>query len=201
MTFGKPGRPPEDRLARQREIYTAVAPLILTYGARGFTMREAAHAASLSVGGLYHYFRTKRDLVLHGLAYDSRRRLHLEGRDALQRLGRLDCEARLHAYIEHTLTMWAFVHPSAQAALQLGHDEFLARLEEGFAASDDELANLLRLAVPDASGEQLPELVRAIRRLALGTVVEQHFDCEATRATLQAILNGAGKPSGITDLE
>jgi hypothetical protein len=34
MTFGKPGRPPEDRLARQREIYEAVVPLICRDGAR-----------------------------------------------------------------------------------------------------------------------------------------------------------------------
>ena len=34
MAFGKPGRPPEDRLARQREIYEAVTPLIYRDGAR-----------------------------------------------------------------------------------------------------------------------------------------------------------------------
>ena len=30
-------------------------------------MRQAAKAAHLSLGGLYHYFLTKRDLVLHSL--------------------------------------------------------------------------------------------------------------------------------------
>jgi AcrR family transcriptional regulator len=64
---GKPGRPPEDRLKRQSEIFLAVTPLIERYGARRLTMRQAARAAHLSVGGLYHYFPTKRDLVLHAL--------------------------------------------------------------------------------------------------------------------------------------
>jgi AcrR family transcriptional regulator len=64
---GKPGRPPEDRLKRQHEIFLAVAPLIERYGARRLTMRQAARAAHLSLGGLYHYFPTKRDLVLHAL--------------------------------------------------------------------------------------------------------------------------------------
>lgn len=36
---GKPGRPPEDRLKRQQEIYLAVAPLIEEYGARRLTLR------------------------------------------------------------------------------------------------------------------------------------------------------------------
>jgi AcrR family transcriptional regulator len=64
---GKPGRPPEDRLKRQHEIFLAVAPLIERYGARRLTMRQAARAAHLSLGGLYHYFPTKRNLVLHAL--------------------------------------------------------------------------------------------------------------------------------------
>src|SRR5687768_13949306 len=67
MAFGKPGRPPEDRQARQQEIYRAVGPLILEHGVGHLSMRQAAHAACLSVGGLYHYFPTKRDLVLHPL--------------------------------------------------------------------------------------------------------------------------------------
>ena len=67
MAFGKPGRPPEDRLLRQREIFAAIAPLIVERGVRGLTMRDAAKAAYVSVGALYHYFPTKRDLVLHPL--------------------------------------------------------------------------------------------------------------------------------------
>lgn len=43
--FGKPGCPPEDKLARQREIYEAVAPLILEVGPRRLSMLEAARGA------------------------------------------------------------------------------------------------------------------------------------------------------------
>src|SRR5258708_11606862 len=45
MTFGKPGRPPEDRMARQCEILVAVSPLLLTIGAQQLSMRQAAQAA------------------------------------------------------------------------------------------------------------------------------------------------------------
>src|SRR5436305_196848 len=51
--FGKPGRPPEDRLGRQYEIYQAVTPLLLAVGARRLSMRDAADAACMSIGGLY----------------------------------------------------------------------------------------------------------------------------------------------------
>src|SRR4029453_18316555 len=61
------GRPPEDRLLRQREIYAAIAPLILRTGVKQLSMEQAASAAHVSVGSLYHYFANKRDLVLCGL--------------------------------------------------------------------------------------------------------------------------------------
>src|SRR5689334_11440210 len=78
MTFGKVGRPPEDRFGRKLEIFEAVAPLILEKGARRLSMQEAACAACLSIGGLYHYFPTKRELVLYTLQPDvlDRRCLH-----------------------------------------------------------------------------------------------------------------------------
>ena len=66
--FGKPGRPPEDAFLRRREIYMAVAPLIESGGTKRLTMRQAARAAHMSLGGLYHYFPSKRDLVLFGIS-------------------------------------------------------------------------------------------------------------------------------------
>src|SRR5690349_12680270 len=79
----KVGRPAEDQLARRREIYEAVAPLLMTFGARQLSMRQAARAACISVGGLYHYFPSKRDLVLHGLSWEARDRLCCEYRERI----------------------------------------------------------------------------------------------------------------------
>jgi AcrR family transcriptional regulator len=66
--FGKPGRPPEDVFLRRREIYMAVAPLIEKNGPKGITMRQAAASAHMSLGGIYHYFPSKRELVLFGVS-------------------------------------------------------------------------------------------------------------------------------------
>ena len=57
---GEPGRPPEDRLKRQQEIYLAVAPLIEEHGARRLTtLRQAAPAAQMSLGACSSTFPTK----------------------------------------------------------------------------------------------------------------------------------------------
>jgi hypothetical protein len=64
----KPGRPPEDRLKRQYEIFLAVAPLIERYGAKRLTMRQAARAAHLSLGGLYHYRKAEITALVKHLA-------------------------------------------------------------------------------------------------------------------------------------
>jgi AcrR family transcriptional regulator len=66
MGFGKPGRPREDRLARQQQIFGAVRDLLAPGRTRALTMAQAARQAN-SVGGLYHYFPSKRDLVLFGI--------------------------------------------------------------------------------------------------------------------------------------
>jgi len=87
---GKPGRPPEDRLKRQHEIFLAVAPLIERYGAKRLTMRQAARAAHLSLGGLYHYFPTKGDLVLHALKPEAVARLCAEFHGRHADLERID---------------------------------------------------------------------------------------------------------------
>jgi hypothetical protein len=54
MSFGRPGRPPEDVPRRRAEIFVRVSPLLAETGVRGLSMRTAAKAAGLwssSTGG------------------------------------------------------------------------------------------------------------------------------------------------------
>ena len=46
------GRPAENRFFRQLEIFEAVVPLLRLRGARALTLRDAAAACHMSVGGL-----------------------------------------------------------------------------------------------------------------------------------------------------
>src|SRR5690606_40884375 len=99
----------------------------------------------------------------------------------------LDREANLDLYVERTVALWRFVHPSVQAALELGYDEFQDRMEAGFAASPAEFAEVLRMVTGERDRERLAALVRAVQRLPLGTVVARDFDPHAAAAALRAM--------------
>jgi AcrR family transcriptional regulator len=186
---GRPvGRPTEDKLARRREIYQAVAPLILTIGARRRSMRDAAQAACVSVGGLYHYFPTKRDLVLHGLEYDARHRLCREYRDRIADLAGWSLEPYLELYLDHSLMMFSFIRPSIQAALELGAEELQEGLDSGLAANVGELVESLGRVVPGVPRRDLDALARAIRRVALGALVDRRADLGETREQLRMLI-------------
>jgi AcrR family transcriptional regulator len=187
MTFGKPGRPHEDRLLRQREIYLAVSPLILTHGAR-ISMVEAAEAACLSVGGLYHYFPTKRDLILHGLDPAARRRICA---DESQRLrGLLDGSDRslVEFFVDTTLHLIAFMRPSVVAAFDLGDGTLQRTLDACWTTDVREMVDGFRVLLPDAPVADLSALARSIRRAMLGVVIEPEVDMEVVRADLRRLI-------------
>jgi len=127
--FGKRGRPPEDRLVRQREIYTAVAPLIVQDGARRLSMRQAAQAACLSIGGLYHYFPTKRELVLHGLCPEALLKLCQDFHAQFGHLAEMDPRRYIDEGIEVVVEQVRFCRPAIHAALELGTESFWEVIE------------------------------------------------------------------------
>jgi AcrR family transcriptional regulator len=190
MTFGKPGRPPEDRLARQREIYEAVVPMIYREGARRLSMREAARAARMSVGGLYHYFPTKRDLMLHGLREDARARLCQEYRSELGDLSGWSAGRHVEAYLDLSIRMFSFAKPSVQAALELGAEELQAVLDSGLRTNVGELVETLRFVDTGVPEEGLEALARALRRVALGALVDRHADLGETREQMRLLIEG-----------
>jgi AcrR family transcriptional regulator len=188
------GRPAEDRLARQREIYEAVAPLILARGGRGLSLREAARAACISVGGLYHYFPTRKDLLLHGLSWEARDRLCRDYRARIADLAGWSLEQYLELYLDHSLRMFAFIRPSIQAALELGTAELQAGLDSGLAANVGELVESLRQVAPDRSQAELEALGRAMRRIILGALIDRHADLAETRRQLRLVIEAHTRP-------
>ena len=190
MAFGKPGRPPEDRLARQREIYEAVSPLIYRDGARRLSMRDAASAACLSIGGLYHYFPNKRDLVLHGLRDDARARICQGYRARIADLAAWSVEAYVELYLELCLEMFGFVRPAVLAALELGVEEFQAQLAAGLTTNVTELAETLHQLAPDIPQSELERLGRGIRRIVLGTLVDRDADLREMQEQARALIEG-----------
>ena len=190
MAFGKPGRPPEDRLGRQREIFDLVAPLIMEHGARNLTMRQAAKAAYLSVGGLYHYFPTKRDLVLHALKPEAFGRICEDFERDWAELREADSDAYLDAFIDFSVTEVFFVRPAVHAALELGADTFWAAFESGIEDGLADFTAFLRRMTPGADERDMTALARAVRRTFFAGLLDRTATAGEVRATLEALING-----------
>ena len=194
MAFGKLGRPPEDHLARQAEICAAVGPLILERGVRRLSMREAAHAACLSVGGLYHYFPTKRDLALHPLQPEALLRTCQDFHANYGHLAERDPGKYLAAYLDLLASTAGFLRPAVWAALELGVRELQESLALGFSmpAIYEEFHDLLGRALPDADQRDIPALANAVRRMVIGALLDKTTTEAALRSELAALLAGHG---------
>lgn len=186
MTFGKPGRPPEDRQLRQREIYEAVSPLILAHGTR-FSMREAAQAAFLSIGGLYHYFPTKRDLLLYGVSLEARDRVCTE---EMARIGNgaWRSEALIDTTVDAFMRIFAFIRPSALVALDLGGSTLQDTFDRGWTSNLGSLADAFRRLLPNVSNEHRSSLARTIRWIIRGALIDRQVNSEQVRADLRVLI-------------
>ena len=190
MSFGKRGRPPDDLLARQREIYEAISPLILQTGARQLSMRQAARAACLSIGGLYHYFPSKRDLVLHGLSLEALNRWCHDFRVQFGNLAVIDPEQYLEHCLNDTLRIIRFLRPAFHAALELGTDAFWDVIDKVVTLTVQEFSMVLSRLFPHANEQELNRIGRAIRRSICAGVLDKTATDSEIRDELRALLDG-----------
>ncbi len=188
--FGKPGRPPEDRIQRQREIWAAVSPLIEKSGARNLTMRQAAAVSYLSLGGLYHYFPDKRSLVLFGLDQDAHVRVCMEFTAQYGHLKDSDPNAAAEAFIHFFGGRVSFVRPAVFAALELGAEDFMSRLETNINVGLDGFTEVLQLALPDAEDRDLRAVARSVRRLVLAGLVDRSATQSEIEEEMRAVVTG-----------
>lgn len=196
MSFGKKGRPPEDVLARQREIYEAVSPLILQIGARQLSMRQAAGAACLSIGGLYHYFPSKRDLVLHGLSPQALTRWCHDFHAQFGHLANADPVQYLERCLDDTVRVVKFLRPAFHAALELGADAFWNVIESLLTFTIHEFSMVVRLLVPEGNEQEIDRLGRALRRSICAGVMDKTATDDEIRHELCAILQGYRSHAG-----
>ena len=189
--FGKPGRPPEDRAKRRREIWAVVAPLIEERGARKLTMRQAAAAAFMSLGGLYHYFPNKRALVLFGLNPEAMDQICVDFLGRARAAEQVDPNEATENFV-HAVADVTFIKRAAlMAALELGTEESLSRLDhhinlgvvEGFIP-------MLRLAVPGASDSDLRTVGNAVRQLSYASALDRSMGRDGFEQELRALIRG-----------
>jgi AcrR family transcriptional regulator len=191
VAFRKVGRPPEDRLCRQREIYLAVAPLLRCSGVRGLSMRAAARAAYVSVGGLYCYFPTKRDLVLHGLQPEAIARYCHDKVSAFAHLAETDPAAFSKAILDHFHALVVgFVLPAYDAAVELGAETARAQVHRTLEGSLGEARSLLWPLVPHLDEAGVVPLGEGLLRLALSVLLYRATPPEQFRRDLDALITG-----------
>jgi AcrR family transcriptional regulator len=190
MTFGKRGRPPEDRLARQREIYHAVSPLILQEGARRLSMRQAARAACLSVGGLYHYFPTKRDLVLHGLCPEALLRVCQDFHARFGHLADRDPQRYVDEAIGVVVEQISFCRPAIHAALELGTESFWEVIDTLLTSTALEFEVNLRRLYPEISDQEVKRWGRGWRRSICAALLDKSITPEESRNELRMLVDG-----------
>ncbi len=188
--FGKIGRPSEDRLARQREIYLAVAPLIVQIGARHLSMRQAAQAACLSIGGLYHYFPTKRELVLHGLCPAALLRYCEDFHAEFGHLSEINPRRYLEEGINVVVQHVKFCRPALQAASELGSESFWDVVETLLAATTLDFEVHLQQAAPEVSQDELHQCGRAIRRSICAALLDKQMNPDELRDELRILIDG-----------
>ena len=190
MAFGKLGRPPEDGLLRQREIYEAVSSLILDTGVRRLSMRVAARRACLSIGGLYHHFATKQDLVLHGMKPEAIARYCQDFHNEFGYLADSDPAAFLDAYIDFVTDSIGFIRPAVHAALELGIETLENVLEPSLTAASEEFTAAFRTVFPSASEDDVYQAGRAISRAIVSALFDKNITAQEFRGEVSALING-----------
>jgi len=178
-----------------------VAPLLLDRGVRRLTMRDAARAAYLSVGALYHYFPTKRDLVLHGLQQEPLGRFCHDYFAKFFGIRSQDPWRFFDGFVEFQAQACLFVRPSVQAAVELGSEAFWPALDGVIELGLGKFADALRVAVPDASELDVTRLARSVRHVFIAGMFDQSMTADELRNEIHAVIEGArtlARPVGVS---
>jgi AcrR family transcriptional regulator len=190
MGFGKVGRPPEDRFARKLEIFEAVSPLILAQGARRLSIEAAARAANLSVGGLYHYFPTKQDLLLYTLQPDVLDRRCQQFHQDYAELAAQNPREYFEHYVNFAVRGVRLWQPAIQAALELGVETFWSVVDRAMILSVERFRDMKRIITPGVSEETLDQLEFSLRRACLAACLDKRITPEALSKDIHAIFGG-----------
>jgi AcrR family transcriptional regulator len=186
--FGKPGRPREDGFRRRWEIYSSVAPLIEKAGAGGLTMRQAAAAAHMSLGGIYHYFPSKRDLVLFGVSPEALQGLCEASHQQLAQLEETDPQARLATFLDSLVWAVSGLRPALVAAIELGAGPALDTVEAAMNVTLQEFVRAVRAVRTDMGDAEAQTLDRALRHAVFGAMLDRSATPSDLRDELRSIV-------------
>jgi AcrR family transcriptional regulator len=155
-------------------------------------MRQAARAAHLSLGGLYHYFPTKQDLVLHALKPEALDRVCAEFSAQYGQVRRTDPLRYLEADVDYMARQCSFIRPAFQAALELGVDDAWSHIEAGIDGRLKSCATPLRQVLPGCTDDEIRSLGRSLRRTFFSSLmlIDHTVTLEEMRGELLSLIRG-----------
>ena len=143
----------------------------------------------MRLGGLYHYFPTKQQLVLFGVEPAAGARLCVAFHAQNGWLKTAEPSRFLAAWVDFAIDGVSFARPAIQAALELGQDTFWSTLEYGINAGLDNLAETLDLIVPRSDVAGIQTLGRRLRRSLFAAYVDRSVQTDELRDELLAALS------------
>jgi AcrR family transcriptional regulator len=152
------------------------------------------------VGGLYHYFPTKRDLVLYGFQEETLNRLCQNFIDEYGYLAALDPGQYLEEYSSFAVEQIAFVRPALLAAIELGVETFRKVLDSGLSLITARFTNIARSMSPEISTESIGQLERSLKRVILGAALDKEITPAALRSEIFSIFAGYARLHGVSEV-
>jgi len=165
-------------------------------GPRRLSTQQIARAAHVSVGSLYYYFPSKRDLVLCGLRTDVLAHRCAAFHRWADHLRRSDPPGYLSAFVESSADSILFLRPAVYAAIELGSAALWPSLEVALAANTQQFQDALRgaLSTSEARVPGLARLGRTWRRFVFGAVLDREAPRQELADGLRALVRGLAPP-------
>ncbi|MBV9544032.1 MAG: helix-turn-helix transcriptional regulator [Chloroflexi bacterium] len=164
----------------------------MVVGPRRLSTQQIARAAHVSVGSLYYYFPSKRDLVLCGLRTDVLAHRCAAFHRWADHLRRSDPPGYLSAFVESSADSILFLRPAVYAAIELGSAALWPSLEVALAANTQEFQDARRgaLSISEARVPGLARLGRTWRRFVFGAVLDREAPRQERRTVSARLCAG-----------
>jgi AcrR family transcriptional regulator len=153
-------------------------------------MRAAARAACMSIGGLYHHFPTKQELVLHGLNAEAIARTCHEFFDSVGSQVNFASPGFVDAYIDYMIASLRFIRPALHAALELRLETLPNTLEPALTAAADQFVRLFRMTFPHTDEAEVYQAGRAIHRVIVSALMDKTMTEAEFRSQVSILIDG-----------
>jgi AcrR family transcriptional regulator len=151
-------------------------------------MRQAAASAHMSLGGIYHYFPSKRELVLFGVSPEMFARSCADFHAQYGYLAQTDPDALLAVGLDAAVAMVSFARPALVASIELGAATALHAIEEAMSVTLDDFVRMLRAIRPKVTDAELDALQRAVRRVLLAAMLDRKASPIEVHGELRALV-------------